>query len=231
MVRRTIRGIGSAIRRHPRAFTGVAVAVLLLQAAVPPLVLSIVRKPVDFYTVNPWLSRLPEYLASAVPLREKLAFLSRMAVFWCSADSGFGAAEWGFAVDATDIGRFLLTALLMGTYAALWLRRRAQAAAGAGWGLRLGRHGGVAGALTGVLGLSTGPCSVVGCGAPVLPVVGLAFAGLSSTTLAVLARVSTAATALVLVGLGAGVLYLGWLTGGEGGERRPAGRPTPAGSS
>ncbi len=45
---------------------------------------------------------------------------------------------------------------------------------------------GLVGAFAGVLGLSTGPCSVVGCGAPVLPVAGLVFAGLSSGTLALL---------------------------------------------
>jgi hypothetical protein len=221
VIRRTIRSIGVAIRRHPGTFAGVASAVLLLQIVLPPLVLSIVRKPVDFYTFNPWLSRLPEYLMSpAVPLARKLAFLPGLALFWCSADSGFGAAEWGFAVDVTDAGRFLLTALLIGTYFALWRQRRDQVA-GAGWGLHLGRHGGVAGAFAGVLGLSTSPCSVVGCGAPMLPVVGLAFAGLSSTTLGVLAHVSTAATAVVLIGMTAGVLYLGWLTGDDTGAKRP----------
>ena len=35
-----------------------------------------------------------------------------------------------------------------------------------------GRRSGVAGMLASVVGLSTGPCSVMGCGAPVLPVVG-----------------------------------------------------------
>jgi len=71
----------------------------------------------------------------------------------------------------------------------------------------------VAGAVVGVLGLSTGPCSVVGCGAPVLPVIGLAFAGLSSGTLALLSALSRVAISVVLVALAAGVAFLGWRVG------------------
>src|SRR5207244_13300776 len=59
-----------------------------------------------------------------------------------------------------------------------------------GWRASASRSGGVVGAFASVLGLSTGPCSVVGCGAPVLPVVGLVFTGLSSGTLAVLSASS-----------------------------------------
>jgi hypothetical protein len=73
--------------------------------------------------------------------------------------------------------------------------------------------------LTSVVGLSTGPCSVMGCGAPVIPVVGLAFAGLSSGTLALLASLSRVMTALVFLGLAVGVVYLAWQTGEE--RRRP----------
>src|SRR2546425_150842 len=63
------------------------------------------------------------------------------------------------------------------------------------------RASGIVGACAGVLGLSTGPCSVVGCGAPVLPVVGLVFAGLSSGTLALLSGASRLLSAVVLVAL------------------------------
>jgi len=51
------------------------------------------------------------------------------------------------------------------------------------------------------------------CGAPMIPVVGLAFVGLSSTTLTLFAQVSTYATIAVIGGLTAGVLYLAWRTG------------------
>lgn len=212
-MRRVTGGIRAAIRARPGTFLGVAAAVLVLDLFLPLLVLSVTRKPVDFFTFNPWLKRLPEFVASAsVPLGRKLEFLPGLVLFWFSADSPHSGTEWGFAVDVTDLARFLVTGLLVGAYFALWLYRRDQLAQG-GWGLRLGRHGGVAGALTSVLGLSTGPCSVVGCGAPVIPVVGLAFVGLSSGTLAFLAQFSRVATALVLLGLAVGVGYLAWLVG------------------
>ena len=60
---------------------------------------------------------------------------------------------------------------------------------------------------------SAGACSVTGCGAPVIPVVGLAFVGLSSGTLAFLAQLSRIATAFVLIALALGVAYLGWVAG------------------
>jgi hypothetical protein len=206
---RVARGVSAAIRARPGTFLGVAAAVFLLDVLLPPLVLSLTRKPIDFFMVNPWLKKLPEFVASSqVPLARKLEFLPGLTLFSFSADSPYGT-EWGFAVDVSDLGRFLLTGALVGAYFALWLYRRDRLAA-TGWGMRLGRQGGTAGALTTVLGLTTGPCSVMGCGAPVIPVVGLAFVGLSSGTLALLAQVSRVATALVLLALGAGVAYLGW---------------------
>jgi hypothetical protein len=81
----------------------------------------------------------------------------------------------------------------------------------------------MAGAVTSVLGFSTGPCSVVGCGAPVLPVVGLAFAGLTSGTLAFLASLSRVATTVVFLALVGSVAYLGWRAGAG-----PPGRDQPA---
>lgn len=213
-MRRVLSGVWAAIRARPGLFLAVAAAVFLLDLVLPPLVLSLSRKPLDYFTFNPWLKRLPEFLTSStVPLEKKLDFLPGLALFWFSADGSYGP-EWGFAVDVTDLGRFLLSGLLVGAYFVLWLYRRDQLAGG-GWGIRLGRQGGVAGALTTVLGLSTGPCSVIGCGAPVIPVVGLAFVGLSSGTLALLAEVSRIATGLVLLTLAVGVVYLGWRVGGE----------------
>ena len=170
------------------------------------------RKPVDYFTVNPWLRRLPAYVASPeIPWSQKLEKLPALALFWFSADSPFGGTDWGFAVDVTDLARMLVLSGLFGAYFALLAARgRAGPPVPAS-----GRRGGVAGMLTSVIGLSTGPCSVMGCGAPVIPVVGLAFAGLSSGTLAFLASLSRVATTLVLVALGAGVLYLGWRAGGR----------------
>jgi hypothetical protein len=203
-----LRGVARAIRTRPGVVALVAAGVVTLDALLPPLVLSVFRAPWTFFTFNPWLKSLPAYLASPKPWSDKLDFLSRVALFWFSADGPYGAPEWGFAVDTMDVVRFVLTGLLIGVYVALWLERRAAVARG--WSARVGRAGGAVGACVSVLGLSTGPCSVVGCGAPVLPVVGLVFAGLSSTTLAVLSQVSRVSAVAVVVALLAAIAWLGW---------------------
>jgi len=208
-----LRGTATALAAHPGVFASVMLAVAALNVLAPVAILSAVRKPLDFFTFNPWLRRLPEYLASGdATIGEKLGKLPDLALFWFSAGSSYGGAEWGFAVDVADLGRILLISALYGLYFALWRRHRdlvlgsARAAAGL-------RRGGVAGTALTVFGISTGACSVTGCGAPVIPVVGLAFVGLSSGTLAVLAELSRAATAFVLIAVALGLVYLGWLVG------------------
>src|SRR6185436_13788976 len=128
-----------------------------------------------------------------------------------SANGIFGI-DWGFAVTAADLARFVLMGALIGAYFALWLHRRDQTGAG-GWAVRLGRPGGVLGAAGSVCGLATGGCTVMGCGAPVIPVVGLAFVGLSSTTLTLFAQLSTYGTLAVITTLTAAILYLSWRAG------------------
>ena len=221
-VRTAARGIGHTLRVRPCAIGLVAAGVLALDVLMPPLLLSVARKPWTYFTFNPWLKRLPEYLTSSTPWSEKLDFLSRVALFWFSADGPYGQPEWGFAVDGSDVVRFLLTALLVGVYAALWLERRALGVHG--WRAGAGRTGGVVGACAGVLGLSTGPCSVVGCGAPVLPVVGLVFAGLSSTTLALLSEISRVSAIAVVITLLVAIAWLGWQAGAAA---RATPDPTP----
>src|SRR5262245_55072959 len=120
MVMTAVRGVLTGIRARLGVFVGVAAGVFALDILVPPLVLSLARKPVDFFTFNPWLKRLPEYLAAPVPpLGEKLVRLWDIALFWFSADGIFGA-EWGFAVTVADLARFLLMALIVAAYFALW---------------------------------------------------------------------------------------------------------------
>lgn len=218
-VGRVGRGVVRALRARPGFVLALAALVFTLDLVLPPLVLSLTRKPWTYATVNPWLRRLPEYLGSSAPLGEKLDFLSRVAVFWVTAEGPYGVPEWGFSVDTMDLVRFALTAGLVAVYFALWLEARARAApaclapraCGAGGGTA--RATGIAGALVGTLGLTTGPCSVVGCGAPVLPVVGLVFAGLSSGTLALLSWASRVSVAVVLGALALGTVYLAWRVG------------------
>src|SRR3989441_12804269 len=204
-----LRGAWTALAAHPGVFAAVTLGVAALNVIAPVAILSAVRKPLDFYTFNPWLKRLPEYLASdEAALGEKLAKLPDLALFWFSANAAYGGAEWGFAVDVTDVGRILLVSALFGLYFALWRPYR-DLALGGGQALR---GGGIAGAAATLFGISTGACSVAGCGDPVLPVLGLAFVGLESGTLHFLAQSSRVATLALFAVLGAAVAYLAWRT-------------------
>jgi hypothetical protein len=210
---RALSGIRVAVRSRWKVFVAVALAIFVLDVLLPPLLLSVVRKPMSSFTLNPWLKNLPDFIVSTqVPLGRKLEFLPNLAVFWIIS-TGPIEPEWGFAVTVTDLLRFTLMSLLFGAYFALWLYRR-DTQRPHGWGLSTTKRGGVLGALTTTLGLSTGPCTVTGCGAPVIPVLGLGFAGLSSGTIKWMAQMSTIAATAVLAGVAAGVLYLGWRVGG-----------------
>ena len=210
---RALRGIRVAVRSRWKVFVAVALAIFVLDVLLPPLLLSVVRKPMSSFTLNPWLKNLPDFIVSTqVPLGRKLEFLPNLAVFWIIS-TGPIEPEWGFAVTVTDLLRFTLMSLLFGAYFALWLYRR-DTQPPRGWGLSTTKRGGVLGALTTTLGLSTGPCTVTGCGAPVIPVLGLGFAGLSSGTIKWMAQMSSIAATAVLAGVAAGVLYLGWRVAG-----------------
>ena len=208
-VGKALRGAWTALAVHPGVFASVTLAVAALNVLVPVAILSAARKPLDYYTFNPWLKRLPEYLVSDdATLGEKLSKLPDLALFWFSAGSSYGGAEWGFAVDVTDLGRILLFSALFGLYFALWRRYRDLALGDAA---RTLRRGGLAGAAATVFGISTGACSVTGCGAPVIPVLGLAFVGLESGRLHFFAQSSRVGTlalfgvlvlAIVCLGLG-----------------------------
>jgi len=223
---RVIRGILRAVGGHPRVFLTVAAAVVTLSILGPPVILSLARKPVDYFTFNPWITHLPGYIVSpTIPLGQKIEKVPAFALFWFSSDSPYGGTEWGFAVDVTDVARILLLAGLFGAYFALLAHGRAGMPS-RGAALSASRRGGVAGMLTSLVGLSTGPCSVMGCGAPVIPAVGLAFAGLSSGTLAFLSGLSRVTTLVVLVALAAAVALLAWQAG-EMREIAPTAARTP----
>src|SRR5467141_2122320 len=209
----TLRGIGRAVRARPTIVWGVTAVVAVFNLVAPVLILSLTRRPFDFFTFNPWLSRLPEYLRSDEPLAKKLSFLSNMAIAWVSADNKVEGIDWGFIVDVPTLGRILLTSLVFGAYFALWSVRRREGQV-CGLGSRAARPAGVAGALTSVFGLTTGPCTLAGCGVPVLPVVGLAFTGLSSGTLTLFTTLSRISIAVVLAAMSAAVAWSGWRVGG-----------------
>jgi hypothetical protein len=210
-VGRTLRGIATALRARWKIVLGVTAAVTVFNLAAPVVILSIARKPVDYFTFNPWLPRLPEYLRSDDPASKKINFLSHMAIAWMSADNPDGV-DWGFIIDVPTVAQIVLTSLVFGAYFALWSYRRAQLDA-SGPGMKAARPAGMAGALTSVVGLSTGSCSLAGCGAPVLPIVGLAFTGLSTGTLALFNIVARVSLALILSAMGLAVLWLGWRVG------------------
>lgn len=205
----TVRGIVGGIGAHPRVFLATLAGVVVLNVLLPPAVLSVARKPVDYFTFNAWLGSLPDYLGSAqVTLAKKLEFLPNLALFWFSADSPYGV-DWGFTVTVADLLRFVAMGALFGAYFALWAAWRTRQHVAAHGAAR----GGAVAALSSVLGFTTGPCSVMGCGAPVIPVVGLAFAGLSSGTLTALAELSRVTTALTFALMTLAVGYLGWRVG------------------
>jgi hypothetical protein len=208
MVRQTLRGIGHALREQWKVLLWVTAAVAVFNLVVPPLVLSITRKPVDFFTFNPWLKRLPEYLQSDEAWANKLSFLTHMALAWMSADGEDGAI-WGFIIDVPTLAKVFAMSLIFGTYFALWSYRRT-----CGLSLKGARRAGMAGAAWSVLGLTTGPCTLAGCGVPVLPVVGLAFTGLQSTTLTMFTMLSRVSLVVVLVAMFFAVLWFGWRAGG-----------------
>lgn len=213
-VARTLRGIAAALRAGRKIVWGATAAVLVFNLAAPVAILSVARRPLDFFTFNPWLSRLPEYLASEEPLAKKLSFLSNMAIAWVSADNKVEGVDWGFIVDVPTLFRIFLTSLVFGAYFALWSYRRRQGEA-CGLGHRAARPAGVAGAVTSVFGLTTGPCTLAGCGVPVLPVIGLAFTGLSSGTLTMLTTMSRISMAVVLSVMSLAVVWFGWCAGAE----------------
>ena len=213
-VRRVSAGIGRALRARWGVFAAVAAALVALDVLVPVAVLSLARKPVDYFTFNPWLRRLPDYLASGeAPLGERIERAWGLALFWFSANGVFGI-DWGFAVTAPDLARFALSGLLVGAYFALWIDRRSRTGGALGAG-RDGRGGavGVAGAAASACSLASGGCTVMGCGAPVIPVVGLAFTELTSGTLAALSLGSWVATVVVTTALALGVVALAWEAG------------------
>jgi lipoprotein signal peptidase len=203
--------IWRAIRARPLVFAGVALAVVALDIFLPVIVLSVFRKPYDYFTFNPWLKHAPAWaLSPTVTLARKIEFLSNVAIFWFIANSPYDEPAWGFSAGIPDIVRWLYMGTVFGAYFALWFYARARRTAGR-WAAAGGGRGGAASAMLSTLGLFTSPCGVTGCGAPILPVLALALQGLTSGTLTLLATISHIASVVVLYGATLAVLVLAWL--------------------
>src|SRR5260370_14243730 len=115
-LRRVLAGLGRALHARRGTFVGVAAAVFALDILIPPLVLSVARARVDYFTFNPWLPSLPGYLRTGPgTLGERLDRAVNLALFWFSADGIFGV-DWGFAVTTVDLARFALMAVLVGPH-------------------------------------------------------------------------------------------------------------------
>jgi hypothetical protein len=210
-IARTCGGISTALWARKGLALGVAAAVVALNLAAPVVVLSIVRKPADFFTFNPWLQRLPLYLGSAEPLPDKLALLAGLKLAWVSADGPADGVEWVFVLDLPTLARVAATAALVGAYFALWSYRRS-----AGPEAAAGRQAGILGAAGSLFGLTTSPCTLAGCGAPVLPVLGLAFTGLPAATLTLFGTLSRVGLLLLWGMLVAAVCWQGFRVGAPG---------------
>lgn len=228
----TIRGIGLAIRGRPSLFAGVALGVFAADLLLPILVLSLARGRFNHVAINPWLSRLPEWLRSGdVSLTGKIEFTLDMALAWVIANNPAGELEWGFIVDVPSLARFIVTGLLLGAYFALWFYGR-DPRSRVTWGARTARYGGAGGVLMTVVAVSTSACRLLEAGVPVLPVVGLPVTGASTATLGFLADLAEVGTALGLVMAALGVAWLGWLVGTgsrDDREAAPVRPPGPAG--
>src|SRR5260370_8978468 len=97
-LRRVLAGLGRALHARRGTFAGVAATVFALDILVPPVVLSVARARVDYFTFNPWLPSLPGYLrAGPGSLGEGLDRPFNLALFCFSAAGSFAVhrgAAW-----------------------------------------------------------------------------------------------------------------------------------------
>src|SRR5256885_15590818 len=92
MLQATVR----AIRRRAVVFDLVVAAIAALNLVLPPLVLSVARKPYDYFSINPWLRNLPSWLASGeATASRKVDFVWNVAVVGVGAPRGGDAGGGG----------------------------------------------------------------------------------------------------------------------------------------
>src|SRR2546430_17274600 len=106
---RMLQATVGAIRRRAVVFVLVVAAIAALNLVLPPLVLSVARKPYDYFSINPWLHNLPSWLASGeATASRKVDFLWNAAVLWVVASGGDDAAEGGVSGTGAGVGPWAL---------------------------------------------------------------------------------------------------------------------------
>src|SRR5207245_9508684 len=124
---RVLRAPARAIRGRAGIFVLIVAGVVAMNLVLPPFVLSVVRKPYDYFSINPWLHNVPSWLASGeATASRKVDFVWNVAVLWFVASGEYDAAEWGFTVTVADIARWALMGVLFGACVTLCLERRTQ---------------------------------------------------------------------------------------------------------
>src|SRR2546426_3137423 len=173
-----LRAPARAIRARAGIFALIVAGVVAMNLVVPPFVLSVVRNPYAYFSINPCLHNVPSWLRSGeATAGRKVEFLWNAAVLWFVASGQYDAPEWGFTATVSDIARWILMGVLFGTYSTLWLERPAQTRTHNPAARGRGSRGGLIGAVLSTLGVRTMPCRVGRCRAPVPPVPGPALAG------------------------------------------------------
>src|SRR5256712_7147711 len=120
-----LRASARAIRARAGIFALIVAGVVAMNLVLPPFVLSVVRKPYDYFSINPWLHNVPSWLRSGeATAGRKVEFLWNAAVLWFVASGQYDAPEWGFTATVRDIARWILMGVLFWTYSTLWLERR-----------------------------------------------------------------------------------------------------------
>src|SRR2546422_8981923 len=95
---RVLQATVRVIRRRAGVFVLVVAAIVALNLVLPPLGLSVARKPYDYFSINPWLHNLPSWLASGEATASRKAdFLWNAAGLWVGgsgeADAGGGGGS------------------------------------------------------------------------------------------------------------------------------------------
>src|SRR5208282_6861826 len=88
VLKQIARGILIAAKTKRKIFVSVFILMFALYFFLPPLMLSLLRQPADFVSLNPWASKLPAWLFSGdASLSRKLGFLYDFALVWFIAST------------------------------------------------------------------------------------------------------------------------------------------------